>query len=142
MKKCDSFGINGHNLGVETHVPSVTLQPDARQNMAVPPVAKTEREECRKLGRDTTEGKSFLTAQVQRQVSQASLPKMLQSHGVPGMKSKYMQVQGEANSMGSSCQRCGMSLAGLPENETVRGQCWSPSDGQVYGLGTAAQVKK
>ena len=134
--------MNGHNLGVQTHVPPVTPQPDARQNMAVPPMAKTEREECRKLGSDTTEGKTFLTAQVQRKVSQASVPKILQSHGVPGMKSKYIQVQGEANSMWSSCQRCGMFLAGLQENETLRGQCWSPSDGQVYGLGTAAQVTK
>ena len=41
VKKLDPFGKIGHNLGVEAPVPSVTPQPDAREDMVVAPLVKT-----------------------------------------------------------------------------------------------------
>ena len=67
---------------------------------------------------------------------QASVPKILQNQCIPWMNSKHMEVQGEATSMGSSCQRCGITWKEFSQMKPYRGSADHPKMA-VYGLGSS-----
>ena len=116
---------------------AVTPQPDAREDTAGSPIAQTETGRCRRLDGHTTEGRASLMTQGQKssQVSGPNnAPKPVRS---PGWRPDPSQSKG-GGPHGSRRQRCGASRGGTQASETRWRQCWSPSDGQISGLGTGS----
>ena len=116
---------------------AVTPQPEARQDTAGPPVAQTETGRCRRSDGHTTEGRTSLTTQGQKG-SQASGPNNAPNQCVPWDGGQTRPSPRGGSPHGSRRQRCGASRGGTRASETQGTQRWSPSDGQVSGLGTGS----
>ena len=116
---------------------AVTPQPEARQDTAGPPVAQTETGRCRSPDGHTTEGRASLTTQGQNG-SQASGPNNAPNQCVPRDGGQTCPSPRGGDPHGSRRQRCGTSRGGTRVAETRGRQWWSPSDGQVSGLGTGS----
>ena len=116
---------------------AVTPHPEARQDTAGPPVAQTESGRCRSPDGHTTEGRASLTTQGQNG-SQASGPINAPNQCVPRDGGQTFPSPRGGDPHGSRRQRCGTSRGGTRVAETRGRQRWSPSDGQVSGLGTGS----
>ena len=116
---------------------AVTPQPEARQDTAGPPVAQTETGRCRRSDGHTTEGRTSLTTQGQKG-SQASGPNNAPNQCVPRDGGHTCPSPRGGDPHRSRRQRCGSSQGGTRASETPGRQRWSPSDGQVSGLGNGS----
>ena len=125
----------GHTLVVQT---LILLGPDPRQEPRqwVPPVANTETGEMQKAGRHPSEGRSIVTTQGQRKVSQASGANTApRPWGPQEQRPTHGRARG-GEDVGSMCQR--RELPGRDSGKgNPMGQHWSPSDRQVHGAGTS-----